>query len=90
LKRRELFRISVYTNSVKSLTNIKLCKDLSVSNLDERFVDQGKQMLIFFYKAIKLIIVYTKAQAAVKLGDKEYRRGKERAARHNKAFVKVF
>jgi hypothetical protein len=90
VKRRELFKISVYANSVKSLTNVKLCKDLSVNDSGERFVDQGKQVLIFLCKTIKLIIVYTKAQAAVRLGDKEHRRGKGRAARHNKAFVKVF
>jgi hypothetical protein len=47
-------------------------------------------VLVFFYKAIKLTIVYTKAQAAVRLGDKEYGRGEGRAVRHNKAFVKVF
>jgi hypothetical protein len=75
---------------VKSLTNIKLCKDLSVSDSGERFVNQRKQVLIFFREAIKLTIVYTEAQAAVRLGDKEHRRGEERAAKHNKAFVKVF
>jgi hypothetical protein len=75
---------------VKSLTNVKLCKDLSVSNLSERFVDQEKQMQVFFCKAIKLIIVYTEAQAAVRLSNKEHRKGKERTAKHNKAFVKVF
>jgi hypothetical protein len=47
-------------------------------------------VLVFLCKAIKLIIVYTKAQAAIKLDNKEHRRGKGRAARHNKAFVKVF
>jgi hypothetical protein len=47
-------------------------------------------VLIFFCEAIKLTIVYTEAQAAIRLGDKEHRRGEERAARHNKAFVKVF
>jgi hypothetical protein len=47
-------------------------------------------VLVFFCKAIKLTIVYTKAQAAVKLNNKKDRRGKERAARHNKPFVKVF
>jgi hypothetical protein len=75
---------------VKSLANVKLCEDLSVSNLGKRFVDQEKQVLVFLCEAIKLTIVYTKAQAAVKLGDKEHRRGEGRAARHNKAFVKVF
>jgi hypothetical protein len=90
VKRRELFRISVYTNSVKSLTNVKLYKDLGVSNSGERFVDQGKRVLVFLCEAIKLTIVYTKAQAAVRLSDKEHRRGKERAIKHNKAFVKVF
>jgi hypothetical protein len=75
---------------VKSLANVKLCKDLSVNNSGERFVDQGKRVLVFFCEAIELIIVYTKAQAAVRLDNKEHRRGKERAARHNKAFVKVF
>jgi hypothetical protein len=75
---------------VKSLTNIKLCKDLSVNNPGERFVDQEKQVLVFLCEAIKLIIVYTKTQAAVKLGDEKHRKGKGRAARHNKAFVKVF
>jgi hypothetical protein len=47
-------------------------------------------VLVFLCEAIKLTIVYTEAQAAVRLGDKEHRRGKERAAKHNKAFVKVF
>jgi hypothetical protein len=47
-------------------------------------------VLVFLCKAIKLTIVYTEAQAAVRLSDKEYRRGKGRAARHNKAFVKIF
>jgi hypothetical protein len=47
-------------------------------------------VLVFLYKAIKLIIVYTKAQAAVRLGDKEHRRDKERAVKHNKPFIKVF
>jgi hypothetical protein len=47
-------------------------------------------VLVFLYKAIKLTIVYTEAQAIVKLDNKEDRRGKERAAKHNKAFVKVF
>jgi hypothetical protein len=46
---------------VKSLTNIKLYKDLGVSNPGERFVDQRKQVLVFFCEAIKLIIVYTEA-----------------------------
>jgi hypothetical protein len=46
---------------VKSLTNVKLCKDLSVSNSDERFVDQRKQVLVFLCEAIKLMIVYIKA-----------------------------
>jgi hypothetical protein len=75
---------------VKSLTNIKLYKNLSVSDLSERFIDQEKQVLVFFCKAIKLIIVYTEAQAAVRLNDKEHRRGEEKAAKHNKTFVKVF
>jgi hypothetical protein len=47
-------------------------------------------VLIFFCKAIKLIIVYTEAQTAVRLGDKKDRRGKGKAIRHNKAFVKIF
>ena len=75
---------------MKSLVNVKLCKDLGVGDLGERFVDQGKQVLVFLCEAIKLTIVYTEAQAAVRLGDKEHRRGEERAARHNKPFVKVF
>jgi hypothetical protein len=75
---------------VKSLTNIKFCKDLGGSDLGERFVNQEKQVLVFLYKAIKLTIVYTEAQAAVRLGDEKHRRGEERAAKHNKAFVKVF
>jgi hypothetical protein len=75
---------------VKSLTNIKLYKNISVNDLDERFVNQKKQVLVFFYKAIKLIIVHTKAQAAVRLNNKEDRRGKEKATKHNKTFVNVF
>jgi hypothetical protein len=47
-------------------------------------------MLVFSYKAIKLIIVYTEAQAAVRLNDKKHRRGKEKVIKHNKAFIKVF
>jgi hypothetical protein len=47
-------------------------------------------VLVFFCKVIKLIIVYIEAQAAVKLDNKEDRKDKERAAKHNKAFVKVF
>jgi hypothetical protein len=90
LERRELFRSSVYANTVKSLANVKLCKDLSVNDLGERFVDQRKQVLIFLCEAVKLTIVYTEAQAAVRLSNKKDRRGKERAAKHNKAFVKVF
>jgi translation initiation factor 2 beta subunit (eIF-2beta)/eIF-5 len=75
---------------VKSLTNVKLCKDLGVNDLGERFVNQRKQVLVFLCKAIELTIVYTEAQAAVRLGDKEHRRGEERAAKYNKTFVKVF
>jgi hypothetical protein len=90
LERRELFRSSVYANTVKSLANVKLCKDLGVSDSGERFVDQGKQVLIFLCEAVELTIVYTEAQAAVRLGDEKDRRGKGRAARHNKALVKVF
>jgi hypothetical protein len=47
-------------------------------------------VLVFFREAIELMIVYTEAQAAVRLGDKEHRRGERSAARHNEAFVKVF
>jgi hypothetical protein len=75
---------------VKSLANVKLYKDLSVSDLGKRFVDQRKQVLIFLCEAVKLTIVYTEAQAAVRLGDKKDRRDKERAAKHNKALIKVF
>jgi hypothetical protein len=90
LERCELFKNSVYANTVKSLTNVKLCKDLGVSDLGEHFVDQGKQVLVFLCEAIKLTIVYTEAQAAVRVGDEEHRRGEERAAKDNKTFVKVF
>jgi hypothetical protein len=75
---------------VKSLANVKLCEDLSVGDLGERFVNQRKQVLVFLCKAIELTIVYTKAQAAVRLGDEKHRRGERSAARHNEAFVKVF
>jgi hypothetical protein len=75
---------------VKSLANVKLYKNLSVSDSGERFVDQGKQVLVFLYETVELTIVYTEAQAAVRLSDKEDRRDEEKAARHNKTFVKVF
>ena len=75
---------------MKSLANIKLGKYLSICNLGKCFVNQREQVLVFFYKAIKLIVVYAEAQAAVRLSYKEHKRGKERAARHNKPFVKVF
>jgi hypothetical protein len=47
-------------------------------------------VLIFLYKAVKLIIVYIKAQAAIKLSNKKDRKGKERTVKHNKPFIKVF
>jgi hypothetical protein len=47
-------------------------------------------VLVFFCKAIKLIIIYTEAQAAVRLCDEKHRKGKRRAAKHNKPFIKVF
>jgi hypothetical protein len=47
-------------------------------------------MLIFLYKTVELIIVYTKAQAAVRLNNKKDRKDKEKAVKYNKAFVKVF
>jgi hypothetical protein len=47
-------------------------------------------VLVLLCKAIKLTIVYTKAQAVIRLGDEEHRKGEERAARHNKAFMKIF
>jgi hypothetical protein len=75
---------------VKSLTNIKLYKNLSVNDLGKRFVNQKKQVLVFLCKTIKLIIVYIKAQATVKLSNKKHRKGKEKVAKNNKAFVKVF
>jgi hypothetical protein len=86
----KLFKSSVYANTVKSLANVKLYKDLNVNDLDKRFINQKKQVLVFFCKAVKLIIVYTKAQATVKLNNKKNRRGEKRATKHNKAFVKVF
>jgi hypothetical protein len=86
----QFFKSSVYANAIKSLANVKLCKNLSVNDSGERFVDQEKQVLIFLCKAVELTIVYTEAQAAVRLGNKEDRRGKERAAKHNKPFMKVF
>jgi hypothetical protein len=46
--------------------------------------------VLVFYKTIKLIIVYIKAKAAVKLNNKEDRRDKGKAIKHNKPFVKVF
>jgi hypothetical protein len=75
---------------VKSLTNVKLCKDLGVNDSGERFVNQRKQVLVFLCETIKLTIVYTEAQAAVGLNNKEHRKGEGRAAKDNKAFVKVF
>jgi hypothetical protein len=36
------------------------------------------------------MIVYTEAQAAVRLNNKQDRRNKGKAAKYNKAFVKVF
>jgi hypothetical protein len=47
-------------------------------------------VLVFLCKAIKLTIVYIKAQAAIRLSNEEHRKDKGKAARHNKAFVKVF
>jgi hypothetical protein len=39
LERRELFKSSVYVNTVKSLANVKLYKDLGVGDSGKRFVD---------------------------------------------------
>ena len=75
---------------MKSLANIKLSKYLSISDSGKRFVNQREQVLVFLCKAVKLIVVYAEAQAAIRLSYKEHKRGKERAARHNKPFMKVF
>jgi hypothetical protein len=75
---------------IKSLANVKFYKDLNINNLGKRFIDQEKQMLVFLYKAIKLIIVYTKAQAAVRLSYKEHRKSKGKAIKYNKPFIKGF
>jgi hypothetical protein len=61
---------------VKSLTNVKLCKDLSVSDLSKRFVGQGKQMLVFLCKTIKLMIVYTKSRLLLGLATKSIEKAK--------------
>jgi hypothetical protein len=74
---------------VKSLANIELCKDLSISDLGERFIDQGEGVLVFLGKAIELAIIYTEVQTAVRLGDKEHRRDERGAAWNNKPLVKV-
>jgi hypothetical protein len=47
-------------------------------------------VLVFLCKAIKLTIVYIKAQAAVRLNNKKHRKDKEKATKYNKAFIKVF
>jgi hypothetical protein len=47
-------------------------------------------VLVFFCEIIKLIIIYTKAQATVRLGDKKHKRNEKKAVKHNKTFVKVF
>jgi hypothetical protein len=47
-------------------------------------------VLVFFCKTIKFIIVYTKAKAIVKLNNKKDKKGKEKAIKHNKPFIKVF
>ena len=46
-------------------------------------------MLVLLSKAIKLIVVYTKAQPTIRLSHKEHGRGKGGAARHNKALIQV-
>jgi hypothetical protein len=90
LEHYKLFKSSVYINTIKSLTNVKLCKDLNINDLSERFVNQRKQVLVFLCKVIKLIIVYIKAQAIIRLSNKEHKKDKEKAVKHNKTFVKVF
>jgi hypothetical protein len=47
-------------------------------------------VLIFFCEAVELIIIYIKTQAVVRLNNKKDRRGKGKAVKHNKPFVKVF
>jgi hypothetical protein len=40
-------------------------------------------VLVFLYEAIKLIIVYIKAQATVRLDNKEHKKDKKRAVIYN-------
>jgi hypothetical protein len=47
-------------------------------------------VLIFLYKTVKLIIVYTEAEATIRLSDKEDKKDEGKAVKHNKPFVKVF
>ena len=44
-------------------------------------------MLVLLRKAIKLLVVYAKAQASVRFSHEEYRGGKGRVARHNKTLI---
>jgi len=46
-------------------------------------------VLILLCETIELAIIYAEAQTIVRLSYKKYRRDKGRAARHNKAFVKI-
>ena len=46
-------------------------------------------MLVLLCKAIKLLVVYTEAQASVRLSYKEHRRGEGRVARHNEPLMQV-
>jgi hypothetical protein len=46
-------------------------------------------VLVLLSKAIKLIVVYTKAQPTIRLSYKEYGRGEGGATRHNKALIQV-
>jgi hypothetical protein len=61
-----------------------------VLTIQTSVINQKKQVLIFFCKTIKLIIIYTKAQAVIRLGDKEYKKGKGRAVKYYNPFIKVF
>ena len=46
---------------MKCLPNIKLSKDLGISNTGQGLVDQEKQVLVLFSDVIKLLVVYTEA-----------------------------
>ena len=89
LESGQFFRVQVYTDTVESLSDIKLSKQLSTSNLGQGFINQRQQVPVLLCKEVKLPKVNTEAEGPVQLLSKEDQRRKQGLARLNKTLVQI-